>query len=205
MYWSRGAQSESSFANLNQTTRLTSSSSSSATKAEALKFLIHFIGDVHQPLHVENIERGGNGINVIFDGANTNLHSVWDSSIIQKAHGTGTLANSRKLATLLGARIKTGGAYANQVGEWEKGLDKTDGKASSLIWAGDANSYVCTVVLPEGREGVEGEELSEGAYYDNALSAAETLLAKGGVRLAAWLDLLVGGAPSTRYATRWRA
>jgi hypothetical protein len=35
---------------------------------EALKFLVHFVGDMHQPLHLTGRERGGNGIKVRFDG-----------------------------------------------------------------------------------------------------------------------------------------
>jgi hypothetical protein len=38
---------------------------------EALKFLVHFIGDLHMPLHLAGRERGGNGIHVLFDGRQT--------------------------------------------------------------------------------------------------------------------------------------
>ncbi|KAI0290981.1 S1/P1 nuclease-domain-containing protein [Russula brevipes] len=69
-----------------------SSSSSSATAAgapqlaqEALKFLIHFVGDMHQPLHLTGRDRGGNSIKVDWDKRPTNLHSVWDNSLIAKA------------------------------------------------------------------------------------------------------------------------
>ncbi len=52
--------------------------------ATALAFLIHFIGDVHQPMHVgKNRDQGGNKISVLFFGERKNLHSVWDSSIIE--------------------------------------------------------------------------------------------------------------------------
>jgi S1/P1 Nuclease len=43
-------------------------------RRDAMRFIIHFVGDIHQPLHVEGVERGGNGINVTFDGDDTNLH-----------------------------------------------------------------------------------------------------------------------------------
>ncbi|KAH8977743.1 S1/P1 nuclease-domain-containing protein [Lactarius hatsudake] len=52
--------------------------------SEALKFLIHFVGDMHQPLHLTGRNRGANGVKVSFDGRNTNLHSVWDTSLIAK-------------------------------------------------------------------------------------------------------------------------
>ncbi len=48
-----------------------------------LKMLIHLIGDLHQPLHVgKGDDKGGNEVNVSFFNTNTNLHSVWDSKII---------------------------------------------------------------------------------------------------------------------------
>ena len=54
-------------------------------KATALAFLVHFIGDVHQPMHVgKNNDFGGNKISVLFFSEKTNLHSVWDSGIIEQ-------------------------------------------------------------------------------------------------------------------------
>ena len=48
-----------------------------------LKLLIHIVGDVHQPLHVSKSgDMGGNDIKVSWFGQPTNLHSVWDSKII---------------------------------------------------------------------------------------------------------------------------
>jgi hypothetical protein len=55
-----------------------------AAKTEALRFLVHFVGDVHQPLHVgRRADHGGNTIKVNWFGENTNLHSVWDEKIIE--------------------------------------------------------------------------------------------------------------------------
>lgn len=49
----------------------------------ALKFLVHLIGDLHQPLHVGNgTDRGGNDVNVKWFGKSTNLHAVWDTDLI---------------------------------------------------------------------------------------------------------------------------
>lgn len=54
-------------------------------KATALAFLVHFIGDVHQPMHVgKNNDFGGNKIHVLFFSEKTNLHSVWDSGMLEK-------------------------------------------------------------------------------------------------------------------------
>lgn len=47
-------------------------------------FLIHLVGDLHQPLHVGRAEDlGGNKINVTYFGQNTNLHSLWDSKLVE--------------------------------------------------------------------------------------------------------------------------
>lgn len=55
-----------------------------ATKAQALKFVIHFIGDLHQPLHDEdNHGEGGNLRCVIFDGRPDNLHWIWDTGLLE--------------------------------------------------------------------------------------------------------------------------
>ena len=51
---------------------------------QALKFLVHFVGDVHQPLHVgRRADRGGNSIKVTLFNQATNLHSVWDAGLIE--------------------------------------------------------------------------------------------------------------------------
>lgn len=59
-------------------------------RIEALKFVVHFVGDVHQPLHCEdNGDRGGNTIHVRYAGPHRkpNLHAIWDTSIIEDALG----------------------------------------------------------------------------------------------------------------------
>jgi len=56
---------------------------SDAERAEALKFLVHLIGDVHQPLHAGyQDDRGGNQFQISYRGDGWNLHSVWDSLIV---------------------------------------------------------------------------------------------------------------------------
>ncbi|HEY7634366.1 MAG TPA: S1/P1 nuclease [Gemmatimonadales bacterium] len=53
-------------------------------RAEALRFLIHFMGDLHQPLHVaDNGDRGGNRRTVYLAGDSTNLHKVWDGQLLE--------------------------------------------------------------------------------------------------------------------------
>lgn len=52
-------------------------------KKTDLIFLIHLVGDLHQPLHIGRYsDLGGNKINVTYFGKNTNLHSVWDTKLV---------------------------------------------------------------------------------------------------------------------------
>ena len=52
-------------------------------RADALRFLAHLMGDLHQPLHcADDHDRGGNEIAVEFLGTHENLHSVWDTGLI---------------------------------------------------------------------------------------------------------------------------
>ncbi|MDY0747639.1 S1/P1 nuclease [Paucibacter sp. R3-3] len=54
----------------------------------ALKYVTHFVGDVHQPLHAGYADdKGGNTYQVQFAGRGTNLHSVWDSGLIRSWPG----------------------------------------------------------------------------------------------------------------------
>jgi hypothetical protein len=64
---------------------LSSLATSAADRAEALRFLIHFMGDLHQPLHVaDNHDRGGNQRTVYLAGDSTNLHKVWDGQLLER-------------------------------------------------------------------------------------------------------------------------
>ena len=56
-------------------------------KALALKMVVHFLGDIHQPLHMGHAtDRGGNYHNVRFFKTNSNLHTVWDTNLLDAAH-----------------------------------------------------------------------------------------------------------------------
>lgn len=53
-------------------------------RANALKFLVHFVGDLHQPLHAGYAhDRGGNSQKLKWFGKSTNLHSIWDTKLIK--------------------------------------------------------------------------------------------------------------------------
>ncbi|MEP6897250.1 MAG: S1/P1 nuclease [Rhodanobacter sp.] len=58
-------------------------SQSDQARREALKFVVHFVGDIHQPLHAgSRNDKGGNTYQVQFDGKGSNLHKVWDSGML---------------------------------------------------------------------------------------------------------------------------
>jgi hypothetical protein len=57
----------------NFTAQLQDSTISAAELLNAMRFVIHFVGDIHQPLHDEALDVGGNSISVTYDGSTTNL------------------------------------------------------------------------------------------------------------------------------------
>lgn len=66
---------------------LTDSARSIDDKVLALKILIHVTGDLHQPMHMGHAtDLGGNRIKVKYFGRDTNLHTVWDTNLVESAH-----------------------------------------------------------------------------------------------------------------------
>lgn len=61
----------------NYTQRVQSSSLSTTQVNYALRFLVHFLGDITQPLHDEAIDVGGNDIDVTYANKDNNLHHIW--------------------------------------------------------------------------------------------------------------------------------
>jgi hypothetical protein len=81
-------------------------------RQRALLFLIHFVSDIHQPLHVgDNKDRGGNLTQVQFFNEGTNLHRLWDSDLIHKIGG-----NDRAWTDRIDKEIT-----AETAKEWSKG------------------------------------------------------------------------------------
>lgn len=161
-------------------------------REQAAKFVIHFIGDMHQPLHNENVAYGGNGIFVNFDGHRFNLHHVWDSSIVEKflggLHGD-PLAIAERWSGDLAKHIAEGKFEAEKEG-WLKDLNFKDPINTALAWSRETNSLVCKYVLPEGPVAIAEQELG-GEYYEKAAPMVERQVARAGYRMAAWLDQIV--------------
>ncbi len=172
---------------VNYTKIVMDAGSAETGRRDAMRFLIHFVGDIHQPLHVENLERGGNGINVTFGDKDTNLHHIWDTEIVEKlAAGNGAEEWSRNIT----AAINSGAL--GDVSAWTKGISLTDTEGTAMGWANDANDYVCSDVLSDGVDAVEKGDLS-GAYFDAHGEVARLQIAKAGHRLAKYLNLIAAG------------
>ena len=173
----------------NYTSRVQDSSLSAASQTEALKFLIHFLGDITQPLHDEAEELGGNDIKVTWDGEATNLHSCWDTQMVEKlAGGENSTAVINSFAGSLIKEIDNG-IYSSQKDNWVSCVDVTPSTAvedCAVEWAADANALNCIYVLKEDESGAE----LDGAYYDGAVPYLGLQIAKGGYRLGALLNKL---------------
>jgi hypothetical protein len=146
---------------------LADTSKSTAERREALKFLIHFVGDLHQPLHAGFPEdRGGNLIKVTFFGTETNLHKVWDRGIIEWAR-----LGDRQFADALIAEVIIPGNVAElqsgTVVEW----------AEQSWELSKSNAYN----IPSDKK--LGDD-----YYEENWFIVDEQLAKGGLRLARLLN-----------------
>ncbi|MFG6464153.1 S1/P1 nuclease [Roseateles sp. DXS20W] len=68
---------------MEQTLILRSSGTSPSERLVALKWVVHLVGDVHQPLHAGlAADKGGNGVQLRAFGKGSNLHALWDSGLI---------------------------------------------------------------------------------------------------------------------------
>lgn len=173
---------------VNYTSILLDDDSKASLKLDAMRFLIHFVGDLHQPLHDEALDVGGNTINVTYDGDDTNLHHIWDTEIVEQlADGQDAQAFAKNLT----AAIKAGD-YGWDASTWITGASLNDTQTTAMGWASEANAYVCSDVLAAGVDAVEEGDLS-GTYYKAHYDVARIQLARAGYRLGAWLNLIYTG------------
>jgi hypothetical protein len=172
---------------------LSSSSASEQERLEALKYLGHWVGDVHQPLHVSfQDDRGGNEVDVSGGLCSWDLHAVWDGCIIEK----GLPGDPRSIAPDLLDKV------ADE--------DRATWRASRPIdWA---NESFAISVSPEVRCCVptnsgcwyhpRNEHLDQGepervvvidqAYIETNMPAVRVRLVKAGVRLGGLLNQALG-------------
>ncbi|MGC0320834.1 hypothetical protein ABIG06_001463 [Bradyrhizobium sp. USDA 326] len=137
---------------------------SPAERTAALKFIVHFVGDIHQPLHASerNGDHGGNDVVVSFFGKSAKLHAVWDTDIILRT-------------------VYAWGAYVTRLEtKWLPGRDLSglDG-GTPVDWALESHKFARDVVydIPDGA-------VLEMNYYSRALPVVDRQLALAGLRLA---------------------
>lgn len=142
-------------------------------RAEALKFVAHFVADLHQPLHAGyGYDRGGNDTDVIWNGEEENLHWVWDGLILQRA-GVGGRADAEALSReITGAEARRWASF------------------DVYGWTDEAFEITRTFAydLPDG-------DLAEAPYADRAAAVELEQLKKAGVRLAFLIDAIAEGRP----------
>jgi hypothetical protein len=149
-----------------------------ATKRErqlALLFLVHFVEDIHQPLHVgDNKDRGGNNTQIQFFNNGSNMHRLWDSDIIEHER----MSDGRWLE-----RITPMLTPAN-VAAWSKGTVE-DWATESLNAAKQAYDFPKGSNQPLQTGSLLGEE-----YMKFADPIVRDRLARAGVRLANELNAI---------------
>jgi len=148
-------------------------------RAEALMFVLHFVGDIHQPLHAGRPQdRGGNDVPIDFFGnagspeRPMNLHLVWDSQILRRANGQWP-----GMSTRLTREISV-----DEAARWES-LDV-------VAWTNESYRICEEFVYRQ----LPADRRLRNDYYYPALGYAEVQLQKAGVRLAYLLNGVAGGA-----------
>ncbi|WP_090753091.1 S1/P1 nuclease [Nonlabens sp. Hel1_33_55] len=148
---------------------LKSETATKADKAFHLRLLVHFVGDLHQPMHVGIAEdKGGNDFQVRWFNDGTNLHSVWDTRMIESYGMSYT-------------------ELANNVDDLSKEEYKAIASGTHRDWMEDSR-----VLVKDIYQNTEvGEKLGYRYMYDY-FSTVRKQLQKGGIRLAAMLNELLG-------------
>ncbi|WP_297732776.1 S1/P1 nuclease [uncultured Maricaulis sp.] len=160
-------------------------SRSDADRLEALKFLAHWMGDIHQPLHVSiEGDLGGNTIDVLWRGErHTNLHRVWDSEILldYMAETWPYLDEADRWAQLveaLAADIPLNGVDVYT-------------PLAPIEWAQESHDIVRSRGFAYYWANAEAPIEPGDAYYERNLPVSLQRLKQGGVRLAGLLNQLV--------------
>lgn len=150
-----------------------------AEKTLALKFTMHFVGDLHQPLHAsDHKDRGGNEVAIEAPPSTrpSNLHAYWDTGLVQRLGTTVASASAAvgKLITPSKAKAWSTGTIEDWAAE-----SFAHAKATAYDFKGEK-----TFVDDHGGTG----ELLDAAYEARALPVAKEALAKASVRLAHLLN-----------------
>ena len=154
---------------------------SSYNLTESLMFLAHFVGDVHQPLHVGYEEdEGGNTIMVRWYRRKANLHHVWDVSIIDTVMKD---FYNKSLDTMVAAlQMNLTEGWSDDVAHWENCANKKATCAND--YAIESISLSCNYAY---KDVVQNITLGDD-YYFTRYPVVEKRLAQAGVRLALILN-----------------
>lgn len=160
-------------------------SASLTDKQMALRFIVHIVGDLHQPLHVGNgTDRGGNDFRVTWFGEPSNLHTVWDTKIIE---------NQNLSYTEYADRLETHTTPAETVAWWN---------AVPAVWMNESAALRDRIYPETGGDAGEGTRESPVAlsyrYPYDWTPVVEQRLQMAGVRIAAYLDQVFAGVPAPR-------
>jgi hypothetical protein len=143
----------------------------------ALQFLLHLMGDLHQPLHAsDDHDKGGNDKIVKADGvASGKLHHYWDTEFVNKLGNNAASIAKNLLKTITPGQIKS----------WQKGSPET--------WAVQSfNLSTLRVYGGLGSPGTDGHYTLSADYVSKANAAVARQLARAGVRLAHVLNQSLG-------------
>lgn len=168
-----------------------SDKSSAAEKEMSLKFIIHLIGDLHQPFHVGNgLDRGGNNCKIVFFGATTNLHKVWDEDMIESSKLSFTeMANfvEQGMTAEKQKAIQSGDTnlWAKESKDLRNDLYPAEVNPPTpplAANAGEGKTYCAAVVAPELMPKISYD------YNYKFMATLQRRLLEGGLRLAMVLN-----------------
>ncbi len=145
--------------------QLKSKKASLEEKQLALRFIVHIVGDLHQPFHAGNgTDKGGNDVKLQFFWEDSNLHRVWDSGLIDRenlSYTEWTNKLSRKISS-------------QQAKEWME--------VNPKVWIAESAKLRANLYP-------ENDKLSWDYQYQN-MPIVKQRLQMGGVRIAAYLNYL---------------
>ncbi|CAI8605082.1 unnamed protein product [Vicia faba] len=148
---------------------------------QALLFLSHFMGDVHQPLHTGfTTDKGGNTIDVHWYTRKQNLHHVWDANIIETAQERFYDNNIDEYFKDIQTNITK--TWSNEVADWE--ACSSDLATCPNVYASEGVKDACQYAYKDAPE----DSTLEDDYFLSRLPIVSLRLAQGGVRLAATLN-----------------
>ena len=158
------------------------------TRSQALMFILHIVGDLHQPLHTVLEGGGGNSHKVVYFGVLTDMHKVWDTKLIEShiyREGWTMPGGVRKYADALGQQINSQGASAFAEDDRERWVVEAHAAAIDVAYGRRPAQKTAEV---NGRK----YHSLRSTYFGHGIKAVETQLKRGGVRLANLLNGALG-------------